>query len=112
MSDELADRECVPCRAGGEVLPRSLARALLAKLDGWAINGAGHLEKTYRCEDFRPALEFVRRVGEMCEQVGHHGDLHLSWGGARLEVWTHKVGGLTESDFVWAAKADRLWSGP
>jgi 4a-hydroxytetrahydrobiopterin dehydratase len=67
-----------------------------------------HLEKSYAFRGFRPAFEFVKRVGEMSEAQGHHGDIALTWGTVRLTVWTHKIDGLTESDFIWAAKADAL----
>lgn len=107
--DELHARRCEPCRVGAPPLSPGERARLLRKLDGWAVNAAGRLEKTYSHDGFRTGLDFVCRVGEMCEAQGHHGDLHLAWGATRLEVWTHKVGGLTEADFVWAAKADRLW---
>ena len=68
-----------------------------------------HLERDYRFKDFREALSFVNRVGEMAEQQNHHPDLLLSWGRTRVTVWTHKIDGLTESDFVFAAKCDRLY---
>ena len=106
---DLADKTCVPCQGGVPPLPRDEQQRLLAQLSGWTLNAAGHLEKRYEHKGFRRGLEFVKAVGEMCEEVGHHGDLHLSWGATRLEVWTHKVGGLVEADFIWAAKADRLW---
>lgn len=105
----LSEKDCVPCRGGVPPLPAEEQKRLLKELDGWSINAAGHLEKTYAHEGFRKGLEFVKRVGEMCEAQGHHGDLHLAWGGTRLEVWTHKIDGLVEADFVWAAKADALW---
>ncbi len=81
----------------------------LAALPGWRVNAAGRLEKTFRHEGFRAGLEFVKRVGEMCEATDHHGDLHLTWGATRLEVWTHATGGLTDKDFAWAARAEKLW---
>jgi len=65
-----------------------------------------HLEKEYRFKDFRTALDFTNRVGELAESQGHHPDIHLSWGRVRLDIWTHKINGLTESDFIFAAKAD------
>ncbi len=68
----------------------------------------GHLTKTYRFPDFRGALALVDRIGAMAEEQGHHPDLHLAWGKVRVEVWTHKIDGLTESDFVFAAKCDAL----
>lgn len=105
----LSEKTCVPCRGGVPPLTPAEYAPLLAQLEGWAVNAAGHLEKTYPHEGFRRGLEFVKKVGEMCEEQGHHGDIHLGWGRTRLEVWTHKIGGLVEADFVWAAKADRLW---
>ncbi|MBI5596868.1 MAG: 4a-hydroxytetrahydrobiopterin dehydratase [Elusimicrobia bacterium] len=105
----LSENDCVPCRGGVPPLAKAEQERLLKELSGWAINAAGHLEKTYPHEGFLKGLEFVKRVGEMCEAQHHHGDLHLAWGGTRLEVWTHKINGLVEADFVWAAKADVLW---
>jgi 4a-hydroxytetrahydrobiopterin dehydratase len=78
---------------------------------GWSCVDEHHLEKEYRFKDFRQALAFTNRVGELAESVGHHPDIHLAWGKVRLTIWTHKVDGLTESDFVLAAKADRLTDG-
>ncbi|TPW21348.1 MAG: 4a-hydroxytetrahydrobiopterin dehydratase [Elusimicrobia bacterium] len=107
----LSEKDCVPCKGGVAPLTAAEIAALLAHLDGWALNAAGHLEKTYAHDGFRRGLEFVKKVGEMCEAQGHHGDIHLAWGKTRLEVWTHKINGLVEADFVWAAKADALWKG-
>jgi len=67
-----------------------------------------HLEKEYRFKDFRTALAFTNRIGELAETQGHHPDIFLSWGRVRLAIWTHKINGLTESDFIFAAKADIL----
>ena len=105
----LSEKDCVPCKGGVPPMTRAEAEAMLAQLDGWSLNAAGHLEKTYPHEGFRKGLEFVKKVGEMCEAQGHHGDIHLAWGKTRLEVWTHKINGLVEADFIWAAKADELW---
>jgi len=111
MSD-LAAKTCVPCRGGVPPLAGEELERLRAELGrGWEVVDGHHLEKTYAFGDFRGALEFTRRVGEMCEEQGHHGDIHLSWGKVKLQVWTHKIDGLTESDFVWAAKAERLAEG-
>lgn len=81
---------------------------LLAQLDGWEVVDGHHLTKTYSFIDFVTALGFVNRVGEVAEQNGHHPDLWLTWGKVRVDVWTHKIDGLTESDFVLAAKCDRV----
>jgi 4a-hydroxytetrahydrobiopterin dehydratase len=104
----LSEKTCVPCQGGVPPLPEAEQQNLLKQLDGWARNEAGHLYKEYAFEGFRPGLEFVSRVGEMCEEQGHHGDFFLAWGKVRLEVWTHKINGLVEADFIWAAKADAL----
>lgn len=90
---------------------RDEAEALLARLDNdWQLQHTDHdyLEKTYRFKDFREALDFVNRVGALAEEQAHHPDVYLAWGRVRLTIWTHKIKGLTESDFVFAAKCDRL----
>ncbi len=107
----LSAKTCVPCRGGVPPLAGEALRDLLAELDhGWNLIDEHRLEKEYRFPNFRDAFEFVKRVAEMCEEQGHHGDILLAWGKVRLMVWTHKIGGLTESDFVWAAKAEELLS--
>jgi 4a-hydroxytetrahydrobiopterin dehydratase len=106
---ELATKECVPCKGGVPPLAgRELSELARELGGGWKVVDGHHLEKVYEFEDFRQAFEFVKRVGEMAEEQGHHGDIFLTWGKVRLTVWTHKIDGLTESDFVWAAKADAL----
>jgi 4a-hydroxytetrahydrobiopterin dehydratase len=81
----------------------------LERLGGqWRVVDQHHLEKEFRFKDFRQALEFTNRVGELAEGVGHHPDLHLAWGKVKLILWTHKIGGLSETDFVFAAKVDAL----
>ncbi|MBI2319336.1 MAG: 4a-hydroxytetrahydrobiopterin dehydratase [Betaproteobacteria bacterium] len=106
MSD-LANKTCVPCMGNVPALRGDEANRLLRQLaDGWSIVGDHHLEKKYRFPDFRQALDFVGRIGELAERQGHHPDIHLAWGKVVLTVWTHKIDGLTESDFVFAAKAD------
>jgi len=111
MSD-LASRECIPCKGGVPPLAGKELRDLESQLgNGWEVVDEHHLEKEYRFDNFVDALAFTHRVGELAESVNHHPDIYLTWGKVRLEVWTHKIDGLTESDFVWAAKADRLTSG-
>ena len=106
---ELASKKCVPCKGGVPPLKGDELQALHGQLDpGWKIVDEHHLVKDYRFSNFREALDFTNRVGEMAEEEGHHPDVELSWGKVRLLVWTHKIDGLTESDFIWAAKADRL----
>jgi len=81
----------------------------LRLIKGWEAPGDRQLCKAYRFPDFKQALEFVDRVGAMAEEQNHHPDLYLAWGVVRVEVWTHKIDGLTESDFVFAAKCDRIF---
>ncbi|RMF20611.1 MAG: 4a-hydroxytetrahydrobiopterin dehydratase [Deltaproteobacteria bacterium] len=81
---------------------------LLATLDGWQVEREHHLVRTFSFPDFRSALAFVNRVGELAESEGHHPDVHLAWGRVTIELWTHKIDGLSESDFILAAKIDRL----
>jgi 4a-hydroxytetrahydrobiopterin dehydratase len=108
----LADKQCVPCRGGVPPLePGEVARLLDELRGGWRVIDNHHLEKTYTFDDFRQALDFTNRVGEVAEAEGHHPDIYLSWGQVQLEIWTHKINGLTESDFVLAAKADRALGG-
>ncbi len=104
----LADNKCIPCRGGVPPVPNDRAQALLKELGrGWALNGQGHLERLYTFPDFAQGLSFVNKVGAIAEAEGHHPDLHLAWGKVKVEIWTHKINGLTESDFYLAAKADR-----
>ena len=108
----LAEKECVPCKGGvprleGEELNR-MARELGG---GWRVIDGHHLEKEYKFPDFRQALAFTNRVGELAENQGHHPDIYLTWGKVKLQVWTHQINGLTESDFILAAKADKLVNG-
>ncbi len=104
----LAEKSCVPCRGGVPPLGREAIVELLGQLAGWSAVDDHHLTKTFTFPDFKSALAFVDRVGALAEQQGHHPDVCLSWGKVRLDVWTHKINGLTESDFVLAAKCDRL----
>ena len=85
--------------------------ALLPQLEGWEAIGYHHLAKTYTLKNFADALAFVDRVGAMAEEQWHHPDMQLAWGKVTVEIWTHKIDGLTESDFVFAAKCDALRDG-
>ncbi len=104
----LADNKCIPCRGGVPPVQADRAQALLKELGrGWSLNQAGHLERLYTFKDFALALAYVNKVGAVAEAEGHHPDLYLAWGKCKVEIWTHKINGLTESDFYMAAKADR-----
>ena len=106
MVSELADKECVACRAGTPPLSGDRVGDLLREIDGWTIEQEYHLTRIFKFPDFAEALAFVNRIGEIAEQQNHHPDIHLAWGRVRVEVWTHKINGLTESDFIFAAKVD------
>ena len=106
MVSELADKECVPCRGGTPPLSGDEVGDLLGELDGWTVEQEYHLTRTYQLPDFAKALAFVNRIGEIAEEQNHHPDIYLAWGKVRVEVWTHKIKGLTESDFIFAAKVD------
>jgi 4a-hydroxytetrahydrobiopterin dehydratase len=107
MSD-LATKECVPCKGGVPPLAGKELDDLSRQLGGgWQVVDSHHLEKEYRFPNFVDALAFVNRVGALAEEQGHHPDIYLAWGKAKLTLWTHKIDGLTESDFVFAAKADK-----
>jgi len=105
----LAEKECVPCKGGVPPLKGNDLRNLAAQLNpAWQISGEHHLEREFKFKDFREALNFTNRVGELAEEQGHHPDIYLSWGKVKVTIWTHKIDGLTESDFVLAAKIDLL----
>ena len=109
MSD-LADKTCVPCRGGVPALKgEQLTIFQMALGEGWEVVDEHHLTRAFTYPDFAQALAYVNRVGAMAEDQGHHPDLLLAWGKVRVDVWTHKIDGLTESDFIFAAKAQKLF---
>lgn len=106
---DLADRQCVPCRGGVPPLAGDELSRLAHELGGnWRVMNEHHLANEYSFPDFATALAFTNAVGALAEEQGHHPDLHLGWGRVGVTLWTHKVDGLTESDFVLAAKIERL----
>ncbi|ABG04988.1 pterin-4-alpha-carbinolamine dehydratase [Rubrobacter xylanophilus DSM 9941] len=105
---ELAEKECVPCKGGVPPLKGEELERLARQLPGWEVVDEHHLRRSFRFRNFREALDFVNRVGELAEEQNHHPDICFGWGRAEITVFTHKIDGLTESDFVFAAKVDRL----
>ena len=113
MSIPLAEQQCIPCRGGVPPLEGDALATLEDELGAeWRVVDGHHLEKAYRFPDFVTALDFVNRVGELAEEQNHHPDLQLAWGRVVVQIWTHKIDGLTESDFVFAAKAETLYRPP
>jgi 4a-hydroxytetrahydrobiopterin dehydratase len=106
--EPLADRHCSPCHGGTPPLEGEALRALAAEIPGWEVVEDHHLTRTFRFPDFRRGLDFVNRAGEVAEAEGHHPDLCLSWGKVEVRIFTHAIGGLSENDFVLAAKLGRL----
>lgn len=109
---KLADRRCGPVPHGAPPLRSAEAAPLLSQLDsGWKLIEDHHLERTFTFTDFRGALDFANQVGLLAEQEQHHPEITVTWGRTLIRVWTHKIEGLSESDFVLAAKIDRM-AGP
>ncbi len=105
----LADKECVPCKAGTPRLQGGdLARFAAELGGGWKVVEENHLEREFKFKNFREALAFTNQVGELAESVNHHPDIFLAWGLVKLTLWTHSIGGLSEGDFVFAAKVGKL----
>ena len=98
----------MPCRGGVPPLTGDQIKPLLNQLQGWEVVDEHHLRKVYRRSNFAEALALVNKVGELAEEQGHHPDICFGWGQAEITIWTHKINGLTESDFILAAKIDEI----
>jgi 4a-hydroxytetrahydrobiopterin dehydratase len=107
-TSDLASKSCVPCRGGVPPLSGPELEKYARLLPSWRVIDGHHLDKEFSFPNFRTALEFTNRVGNLAEEQGHHPDIYLAWGKVRITLWTHKIDGLTESDFVLAAKIDEL----
>jgi 4a-hydroxytetrahydrobiopterin dehydratase len=105
----LSDKQCVPCEKGAEPLKGQEIEKLGKELEpDWRVVDEHHLEREFTFDDFRQALDFVNEVGELAEEQGHHPDIYLGYGKVKIELWTHKINGLHENDFILAAKIDAL----
>jgi len=105
----LAQKECVPCKGGVPPLKGEALDQLIRTLGrDWAVINGHHLEKRFTFPDFQSALDFTVKAGAIAEREGHHPDIYLAWGKVGVTIWTHKIDGLTESDFVLAAKVETL----
>jgi 4a-hydroxytetrahydrobiopterin dehydratase len=105
---DLSDKHCVPCRGGVPPLKGEALAPLAKQVPQWQVVDEHHLTRTLSFPDFVTGLAFVNRLAEVAEAEGHHPDIYLAWGRVRVDIWTHKIDGLTESDFILAAKADTL----
>jgi len=106
----LASRNCVPCRGGVPALHGEALHDLSHQLPNWNVIEEHHITRSFKFPDFKSALAFVNRVGAIAEEQGHHPDIFLAWGKVEITIWTHAVNGLTESDFILAAKIDGISS--
>ena len=111
-SSALASKHCVPCRGGTPPLKGEELEKFRRQLPDWRVVDEHHLEKSFTFPNFKTALEFVNRIGAVAEEEGHHPDLGLGWGNVKVTTYTHKIGGLSESDFILAAKVDQLFFAP
>lgn len=109
LSIHLAKQDCVPCRGGVPPLTEHQIGELQPGIPEWTVVDNHHLERSFTYPDFGTALAFVNQVGTLAEDQGHHPDLELSWGKVGVKIWTHKINGLTRSDFVLAAKIDTVY---
>jgi 4a-hydroxytetrahydrobiopterin dehydratase len=105
---DLAGKKCTPCREGTPPLAGKELEALAKQVPQWKVMEGHHITRAFKFPDFLQALAFVNKVGAIAEEQGHHPDILLSWGKAEVTTWTHSINGLTESDFILAAKIDKL----
>lgn len=105
---ELADKQCVPCKGGTPPLKGKELENLHKSVPQWTVTNEHHIQRAFKFPDFVQALAFVNKVGALAEEQGHHPDILLTWGKAEITLWTHSINGLSESDFIMAAKIDRL----
>lgn len=104
----LSEKSCVPCRGGIPPLTREEIEPLFKELKGWEVKDDSRLLKSYKFKDFKSSLDLAIKIGELAESENHHPDLLVRWGELGIELWTHAIGGLTESDFILAAKIDQI----
>ena len=106
----LSEKTCIPCRGGIPPLQGEAQQRLLGELgNGWTVITDHHMEKTFKFKNFLEALNFTNAAGQIAEQQNHHPEITLTWGVVTVRVWTHKIDGLTESDFILAAKAEQAY---
>lgn len=110
-SKPLHQRKCRACTGDTPILEGKELQEYYNNLQkGWELIDEHHLEKTFNFKDFKQALDFTYNIGQMSEEEGHHPNIHLSWGKVEVKIYTHIIDGLSENDFIWASKADRLYN--
>ena len=109
-SDQLTQKKCLPCEGGVQPFPAEQSQAQIARLDGWQLTRDGErIRKEWTVENFMAGMDFFNRVAEVAEEDGHHPDLHIEgYRNVAIELWTHAIGGLSENDFILAAKIDQI----
>lgn len=109
MASQLTEKKCTPCEGGQSPMEEAQARQMLRELtDGWGLDDQDHLVRQLETDDFKSALELVDRIGELAEQENHHPTITFTWGKVYIELYTHKIDGLSENDFILAAKIDEI----
>jgi 4a-hydroxytetrahydrobiopterin dehydratase len=109
MINGLAQKKCVPCEGGVKPLKGETVKKLLSQLEtGWKVVHEDHLEREFKFKNFKDALSFVNKVGAIAEKEQHHPNIELTWGYVKIRLWTHAIGGLSDNDFILAAKIDEL----
>src|SRR3989344_3754785 len=104
---ELLKKKCVPCEAGAEPFTEKQAKDYLAEMNDWTLDeNYKKISKEYKFKDFIGAMNFVQKVADLAESEGHHPDIHIHYNRVMLDLWTHAIGGLSENDFILAAKID------
>jgi 4a-hydroxytetrahydrobiopterin dehydratase len=109
---DLAAKQCMPCRAGTPPLTGAELDQFAAQMPEWQVIESHHLERAFKFPDFVTALAFVNQIGAVAEREGHHPDLTLGWGRVQVVTYTHSIKGLSESDFILAAKISQLYRPP
>lgn len=104
---ELHEKKCIPCESGGTPLTDIEAKTNLEKISGWKLN-VNKIEREFVFKDFKEAIKFVNKVSELAEEEGHHPDIKIHWNKVMLDLWTHSMNGLSENDFIVAAKINNL----
>lgn len=109
--EDLSSKACVPCRGGVPPLTAEERAPLLEQVPEWDVVDGHHLVRNFQFDDFQKALAFTNEAGRIAEEQGHHPEITVGWGHAEVAIWTHKIDGLTESDFILAAKFDKIFEG-